>query len=122
MSEYIVREIGFPGTLQKEIVQELVRCGECDLRYEMLDGDLECSFHEFCEVPKDGFCHNAKIGEGTKETPPKPMTEEEKAFWAKFGSFASSATILDEDNMRRLEALGLVFGRGKDDGRQSDLH
>lgn len=29
MSEYIVRETGYPGTITQEIVQELVRCGEC---------------------------------------------------------------------------------------------
>ena len=29
MSEYIVRETGFPGTLKTETVGELVRCRDC---------------------------------------------------------------------------------------------
>lgn len=29
MSEYIVRETGYPGTLKQEIVGELVRCWYC---------------------------------------------------------------------------------------------
>ena len=29
MSEYIVRETGYPGAIKQEIVGELVRCGEC---------------------------------------------------------------------------------------------
>ncbi len=36
MSEYIVRESGYPGTIMQEIVQELVRCKEC--RYWHDDG------------------------------------------------------------------------------------
>lgn len=29
MSEYIIRETGYPGTLKQEIVGELVRCKNC---------------------------------------------------------------------------------------------
>lgn len=29
MTEYIVRESGYPGTIKQEIVGELVRCKEC---------------------------------------------------------------------------------------------
>ena len=29
MSEYIVRESGYPGTIKQEIVQALVRCRDC---------------------------------------------------------------------------------------------
>lgn len=29
MSEYIVRETGYPGAIKQEIVQELVRCRDC---------------------------------------------------------------------------------------------
>lgn len=29
MSEYIVRETGYPGAIKQEIVQELVRCKDC---------------------------------------------------------------------------------------------
>lgn len=30
MTEYIVRETGYPGTLKQEIVGELVRCLDCE--------------------------------------------------------------------------------------------
>lgn len=33
MSEYIVRETGYPGTIKQEIVQELVRCKDCRYYY-----------------------------------------------------------------------------------------
>lgn len=55
MAEYIVRETGYPGILNQEIVGELIRCRECKYK------DAETSF---CEgrgwpmqlVPDDGFC------------------------------------------------------------------
>lgn len=33
MSEYIVRETGFPGAVKQEVVGEVVRCKECAIRY-----------------------------------------------------------------------------------------
>lgn len=38
MSEYIVRETGYPGTIKQEIVSELVRCRDC--RYYMRSDEL----------------------------------------------------------------------------------
>lgn len=32
MSEYIVRETGYPGTLKQEVVRELIRCKDCKHR------------------------------------------------------------------------------------------
>ena len=29
MSEYIIKETGYPGVIEQEIVQELVRCRDC---------------------------------------------------------------------------------------------
>ena len=29
MSEYIIKETGYPGAIEQEIVQELVRCRDC---------------------------------------------------------------------------------------------
>lgn len=29
MSEYIIKETGYPGAIKKEIVRELVRCKDC---------------------------------------------------------------------------------------------
>lgn len=29
MSEYIIKETGYPGAVKQEIVQELVRCRDC---------------------------------------------------------------------------------------------
>lgn len=47
MTEYIVRESGYPGTLKKEIVGELVRCKEC----KWWDNEDNRPF---------GYCHAAK--------------------------------------------------------------
>ena len=48
MTEYIVRESGYPGTIKKEIVGEIVRCKDCRYNYDgncdaichILEGDL----------------------------------------------------------------------------------
>ena len=42
MSEYIVRETGYPGTLKQEIVEELVRCKDCKYCaiYQHYEGDI----------------------------------------------------------------------------------
>lgn len=29
MSEYIIKETGYPGAIEQEVVQELVRCRDC---------------------------------------------------------------------------------------------
>lgn len=39
MSEYIVRETGYPGQLKQEVVAELVRCKECKWYQEGYDID-----------------------------------------------------------------------------------
>lgn len=41
MSEYIVRETGYPGAIQQEIVGELVRC-------------KDCQWYEIYQLKKDG--------------------------------------------------------------------
>lgn len=41
MSEYIVRETGYPGAIQQEIVGELVRC-------------KDCRWHEVSKLKQDG--------------------------------------------------------------------
>lgn len=51
MSEYIVRETGYPGTIKQEIVGELVRCKDCKHSEEALLPDQEL----WCKV-KDTFC------------------------------------------------------------------
>ena len=60
MSEYIVRETGYPGAIKQEIVQELVRCKDCihhkdapkttDVWCERVDGLL----------PKEWFCADGR--------------------------------------------------------------
>jgi hypothetical protein len=47
MTEYIVRESGYPGTIKKEIVGELVRCSDC----KWWDNE---------ECRPLGYCHAAK--------------------------------------------------------------
>lgn len=65
MSEYIVRETGYPGTIKQEIVGELVRCKDCRW-YEIYklkkDGTEDRRYNpEFCDLycrirPDDYFC------------------------------------------------------------------
>ena len=56
MSEYIVRETGYPGTIKQEIVQELVRCKDCRYWY----GDGYCNKWDngpgHPEVLENDFC------------------------------------------------------------------
>ena len=42
ISEYIVRETGYPGTLKQEIVGELVRCKDCKYHaiYHRFEGTI----------------------------------------------------------------------------------
>lgn len=55
MSEYIVKETGFPGTIKQEIVQELVRC-------------KDCLMHDVCRLEQrlgmDGYCSEAERRKG----------------------------------------------------------
>ena len=69
MTEYIVRETGYPGTLKQEIVGELVRCGGCrwyEINKLKKDGteDRRCK-PDFCALhsrkfPDDYFCADGK--------------------------------------------------------------
>ena len=69
MSEYIVRETGYPGTLKQEIVEELVRCKDCKYCaiYHYYDGDISvCArMYQFRRVLFDvtadkDFCSKAE--------------------------------------------------------------
>jgi len=42
MSEYIVRETGYPGAVKQEVIGELVRCEDCKWGREAC-GNIECS-------------------------------------------------------------------------------
>ena len=58
MSEYIVRETGFPGTIKQEIVQELVRCKGCrHAQEDKLFGGYWC---EGTQRQGDWFCPNGE--------------------------------------------------------------
>lgn len=41
MSEYIIKETGYPGAIEQEVVQELVRC-------------RDCRWYEIYQLKKDG--------------------------------------------------------------------
>lgn len=65
MSEYIVRETGYPGTLKQEIVGGLVRCKDCKWSHMMdtlwgyvQDKRRYCeSFaDELIEISDEDFC------------------------------------------------------------------
>lgn len=47
MSEYIVRETGFPGVVKQEVVGELVRCKDCKWWDQIDNGSY-------------GYCHACK--------------------------------------------------------------
>ena len=61
MSEYIVRETGYPGTLKQEIVGELVRCRECK-HYQFANERAfgmpvkRCEITGFEDVDDEDFC------------------------------------------------------------------
>ena len=65
MSEYIVRETGFPGTIKQDIVQELVRCGECKHR-DPEDRKCDCGHDILWQLPRDDdwFCADGERREG----------------------------------------------------------
>ena len=62
MSEYIVRETGYPGAVKQEVVGELVRCRDCKYfhyskPYGILIMNLVCDkWGEGCRTRPDGFC------------------------------------------------------------------
>ena len=72
MSEYIVRETGYPGTIKQEIVQALVRCRDCRW-YEIYklkkDGTEDRRYKpEYCALysrkfPDDYFCADGEMRE-----------------------------------------------------------
>lgn len=71
MSEYIVKETGYPGAIKQEIVGELVRCKYCIHHktgiYAMLKDGTEiekdvCVLHRF-ETTEDYFCGSGKENE-----------------------------------------------------------
>ena len=63
MSEYIIRETGYPGAIKKEIVQELVRCNQCK-HYEGVhgvQGHAPCAFWGIEAVMWDDFCKRGEM-------------------------------------------------------------
>ena len=73
MSEYIVRETGYPGQLTQEIVQELVRCRNCKW-YEVYqlkqDGSEDRRYKpSFCALfqhrhKPDWYCADGEVRDG----------------------------------------------------------
>lgn len=55
ISEYIVRETGYPGTLNQEIVGELVRCKDCKY-YEETNSRIGTCLLTISGAEVDGFC------------------------------------------------------------------
>ena len=64
MSEYIVREIGYPGQLKQEVVAELVRCKDCKHHEDEEFGMVYCPNQVGGWVGDDFFC---KDGEGRED-------------------------------------------------------
>lgn len=61
MSEYIVRETGYPGTIKQEIVGELVRCRDCryfDIVNQPYDQTWCVVMRD--SVKPDGYCYRGE--------------------------------------------------------------
>ena len=69
MSEYIVRETGYPGAVKQEVMGELVRCKDC----KYFDGQELCNRH-FIFVGNDTsfFCRDGKW----KDDPSHPFADD----------------------------------------------
>lgn len=65
MSEYIIRESGYPGTLSHEVVGELIRCKDCKHWHDAptSDGYNSCEKDALIRH-KDFFCAAAERKEG----------------------------------------------------------
>lgn len=69
MAEYIVKESGYPGRLETEIVGKLVRCKDCK-HYKITDKMAfgypvkQCVWNGFEDVDDDDFCSFAVRKEG----------------------------------------------------------
>ena len=60
MSEYIVRETGYPGAIKQEIVGELVRCKDCRWREQEEPGMVYCPNVMGNWVEDEWFCADAE--------------------------------------------------------------
>ena len=60
MSEYIVREIGYPGAVKQEVVAELVRCKDCSHHDSGKPGMVYCTNQVGGWVSEDFFCKDGE--------------------------------------------------------------
>lgn len=63
MPEYIMRESGYPGRLETEIVGELTRCKDCKYYRRLHDQDDLCQY-TLTSVEADDYCSYAERKEG----------------------------------------------------------
>jgi len=63
MAEYIMRESGYPGRLETEIVGELIRCRDCKYCRQLDDQDDLCQY-TLTSVEADDYCSYAERKEG----------------------------------------------------------
>lgn len=61
MTEYIVRESGYPGTIKQDIVGELVRCKDCE--HSSWDELGKCYWCKGKERTADFFCADGERSE-----------------------------------------------------------
>ena len=64
MSEYIVRETGYPGAIKQEIVGELVRCKDCRWREREQPGMVYCPNTVGNWAEDDWYCADGERREG----------------------------------------------------------
>ncbi len=63
MSEYIVRETGYPGAIKQEIVGELVRCKDCRWHEREQPGMVYCPCIVGNWVEDGWFCSGGEMRE-----------------------------------------------------------
>ena len=62
VNEFIVREMGYPGVIKQEVVEELVRCEDCKHR-NAENGFCKGRGWPMQLVPDDGFCDKGERSE-----------------------------------------------------------
>lgn len=72
MSEYIVRETGFPGVVKQEIVGELVRCKDCLWRHDSLNCNM---YSEGMDTPGNWYCADGD-NKYYKDDPSHPFADD----------------------------------------------
>lgn len=101
-------------------MKTIIYCRDCDHRYEMLDGEMECMYHECMTVKPDDYCAWGERGDGLKKRKRTKEEEEEYQKWVDSlpKVAASSTMILTDESLEQLKAFGMAWAwKGEEDER-----